>query len=131
MNAARSLSPHQEAATILVVEDDVLVRLVIAEYLRSEALHVIEAKNGEEALSLLGSVETVGLVITDIHMPGAVDGVALAQSVKAEYQLPVILVSGCYEGVIPAGIADAFFPKPYDLHRLFSAAIELLKGTEP
>ncbi|MGA7326754.1 MAG: response regulator [Rhodomicrobium sp.] len=131
MNAARNLSPHQEAATILVVEDDVLVRLVIAEYLRSEGFHVIEAQNGEEALSLLGSVEKVGLVITDIRMPGAVDGVTLAQCVKAEYRLPVILVSGYYGGAIPAGIADAIFPKPYDLQSVYSAAIELLKGSEP
>ncbi len=104
---------------------------MISEHFRNEGLRVIEAENGEEALTLLRSLEGVDLVITDIRMPGAVDGVTLAQSVKQEYQLPVILVSGHYEAALPGDVADAFFAKPYSVDRVFAAAVRLLKSAQP
>ena len=131
MNPASDPSPRHEAATILIVEDEVLIRLAIAEHFRSEGLRVIEAQNGEEALSLLGSVEAVDLVITDVRMPGAIDGVTLAQSVKRDHQLPVILVSGHYGAMMPISIADAFFAKPYNFDAVFAVAVDLLKNPRP
>jgi CheY-like chemotaxis protein len=67
--------------TILVVEDDVLVRMPIAHYLRDCGYKVVEAANADEAVTVLSHKETViDLVFTDIEMPGALDGFGLAVS---------------------------------------------------
>ena len=129
MNAA-SNPMLQPGTTIMVVEDEVLVRLWIAEELRSRALRVIEANNAEEALRVLQCVQGVDLVITGIRMPGVVDGVTFARFVKREYGLPVILASAHYEAALPGRVADAFFAKPYNADQLFAAAVELLKGVK-
>ena len=131
MNEAKIPIPLGAAATVLAVEDELHVRLLIAEYLRDEGYRVIEARDGEEALSILRAVEGVDLVITDIDMPGSLDGIRLAQQVKQHYQLPVILMSGRYSSTVTAEIADAFFAKPFDLEKLAAAAAKLLEGTEP
>ncbi|MGA8772506.1 MAG: response regulator [Rhodomicrobium sp.] len=131
MNAANNPALRQDAATVLIVEDEVLIRLALAEHFRSEGVRVIEAQNGEEALSLLGSVDAVDLVITDIRMPGAIDGVTLAKSVRRDYQLPVILVSDHYGAVLPTNSADAFFAKPYNFDTVFAAAFDLIKSAQP
>ncbi len=68
-----------EAATILVVEDEVLVRLMISEYLREFGYNVVEANNAAEATQILQSEEPVEVVFTDIRMAGEMDGLALAQ----------------------------------------------------
>jgi CheY-like chemotaxis protein len=131
MNAERISVPLRAAATVLVADDEVLVRFLIAEHFRNEGCRVIEATNGEEALSILRTVQPVDLVISDISMPGSIDGITLARHVKQDYQLPVILVSGHYPGALVTGVADAFFAKPYQIEQIAVAAAKLLKGTEP
>jgi two-component system, response regulator PdtaR len=128
---AEKFMPRSAPATILLVEDEVLVRLVVADRLRSEGMRVIEAKSGDEALWLLASTEQIDLVVTDIRMPGTIDGVTLAQFAKKEYRLPVILASAHYEALLPTGIADAFFAKPYDMDRVFAAVVDLLQRDHP
>ncbi len=84
--------PH----TILVVEDDVLIRMIVCEYLRDCGYQVIEAADGEEAVRLLqADTMKVDLVFSDVQMPGAVDGFALSQWVRLNRPgLPVMLTSG-------------------------------------
>jgi CheY-like chemotaxis protein len=66
--------------TVLVVEDEVLVRLAIAEYLRDCGYRVIEASSADEAILVLQQPElTIDVVFTDIEMPGPMDGFGLAQ----------------------------------------------------
>jgi CheY-like chemotaxis protein len=113
---------------VLIVEDEILIRLAIADHFREEGVDVIEAKNGEEALSILRSATPVDLVISDIRMPGKIDGVALAQTAKREYRLPIILVSSHFSEALSPEVADSFFAKPYDLDRILAATVELLKG---
>jgi PleD family two-component response regulator len=64
--------------TILVAEDEVLVRMVIADNLRSAGYTVVEASNAHEALELLRNSVDVRLILSDVRMPGTIDGVALA-----------------------------------------------------
>jgi DNA-binding NtrC family response regulator len=87
---------------------------------------VVEAGNGEEGLAILRSGIPVHLLISDISMPGSIDGILLAKLAKRDYGLPVILVSALDRVAVPVGIADAFFEKPYDLNRIFAMATELL-----
>ena len=79
--------------TILVVDDNVLIRMVIAAYLRDCGFRVIEAVNAEEALVVLQQRETeVDVVFSDVEMPGPMDGFGLNRWIREHRpELPVIL----------------------------------------
>ena len=70
---------------VLVVEDEVLIRLVIADLIREAGFTVWEAANGDDARRLLQTTDRVSLVVTDFNMPGETDGLALARHVRASY----------------------------------------------
>lgn len=102
-----------DCQVILVVEDEVLIRMLMADVLRDEGYRVIEAATGDEAMAILNSGQTVDLVVTDVRMPGEIDGVELAARSKAIAPLrPVVIVSG-HLPPAAAVSADAFLPKPY------------------
>lgn len=100
---------------ILVVEDEFLIRLTIAEILGDEGFEVLEAEDGQQALALLGN-GGVDLLMTDVNLPGGLSGWAVADAArKRRADLPVVFVSG---GARPPGgrIAsphDIFVQKPY------------------
>lgn len=87
--------PGDERTVVLVVEDEVLIRMVVAEYLRDCGYVVIEAGSAQEALALFKADVEVDVVFSDIQMPGEMDGFGLAQWVR-EYRpgVQVILTSG-------------------------------------
>ncbi|AZI34994.1 putative response regulator [Caenibius tardaugens NBRC 16725] len=99
---------------ILVVEDEILIRMVMADDLRLAGFQVLEAINGEEALALFTANPHICLILSDIRVPGSIDGVQFATLVKQQRpDLPVVLVSAH----LPDGresVADHFFRKPYD-----------------
>ena len=80
-------------STVLVVEDEVLIRMNISQYLRECGYRVIEAVSADEALEVLQSGHEVNIVLTDVQMPGSTDGFGLAKWVRANRRgLQVILV---------------------------------------
>jgi CheY-like chemotaxis protein len=102
--------------TVLVVEDEVIVRMTIAEYLRDEGYDVIEAGTADEALAVLQRGTDIDLVFTDVRMPGSIDGCELARRVRARWpKLPVILTSGYSDELLTARSIseDIVVPKPY------------------
>nr|WP_201752056.1 response regulator [Microvirga arsenatis] len=104
--------------TILVVEDEVLIRFVIADYLRECGYRVHEAVNAEEAIAILESPEVaVDIVFSDVEMPGSMDGFALARWVRAHKSgIQVILTSGVERSAdIAATLCEAgpLLKKPY------------------
>jgi DNA-binding NtrC family response regulator len=123
--------PHKEVQeTILVVEDDVLVRMPIAQYLRDCGYKVIEAADADEAITVLQHRETpIHIVFSDIEMPGSVDGFGLAKWIR-EYRpgLDVMLA-----GTLPKSIdtakelcAEGPVPKPYDAQHVHNQIRRLL-----
>ena len=98
--------------TVLVVEDDFLVRLCAADALRDAGFKVLQAASGPDALRLL-EAGPVHVVFTDINMPGAFDGAGLARRVKRRWPETVLVITsgrGCPE----EGLGDTrFLPKPY------------------
>jgi CheY-like chemotaxis protein len=70
---------------VLVVEDEVLIRLATADHLRSCGFKVLESASGAEAQDLILAGPRVDLVFSDITMPGPVDGVALARWLHEQY----------------------------------------------
>lgn len=115
---------------ILVIEDEVLIRIVLAEELRDAGFAVIEAASAEEALSYLRSGAVVDLVFSDIRLPGPVDGAQLADQLRARYPLlPIMLTSGDYPGTYGPHGPDAmrlFIPKPYNTRRVIEIMFETL-----
>jgi signal transduction histidine kinase len=101
-------------ATVLVVEDDVLVRDVLGPALESHGFHVLSAGNADEALQLLAQ-HRVDIVFSDIVMPGSMNGAKLAELVRRDHpRVPVVLASGYSEHAgVPADIR--ILAKPYEL----------------
>ncbi len=108
---------HQQTHTVLVVEDELMVRMPIAEYLRDCGYNVLEAANASEAIAAVDAEGPVSLVFSDIRMPGKMDGVALAEWFQSHYPaVPVLLTSGYNGGRAPAAAAtwrSRFIEKPY------------------
>lgn len=105
--------------TVLVVEDEPIIRLMIVEELRDAGLQVVETTCADEAWGYLSSGLNVDLIFTDVKMPGTLDGVALVRQVREKFpSIPTILASGHYlepEALKDSGTACAFVRKPYDL----------------
>ncbi len=78
------MSPENpRTETVLVIDDDVYVRLVISEYLRGCGYKVVECANADEALTVLRHSEiALDLVLSDLEMPGTVDGFSLATWIR-------------------------------------------------
>ncbi|HLY07019.1 MAG TPA: response regulator [Rhizomicrobium sp.] len=118
MSALAQILPHAGKAwcpTILVTEDEVLVRGVVADHLRDAGFAVIEASNAAEAVDVLQSGEPVDLVFTDIAMPGIMNGAMLARWIYLNRpDVRVVLASGSADSAqtFPDG---RLFLKPYDL----------------
>jgi len=80
---------------VLVVDDEVLIRWVVADELREAGLTVIEASTADEALALLATGIRVYIVLSDVVMPGSMNGIELARLVKANYpHIGILLTSG-------------------------------------
>jgi CheY-like chemotaxis protein len=105
--------------TVLVVEDEVLIRWVIAEHLRDCGYRVIEAGSGDEAIDVLRRTAlTIDVVFSDVRMPGSTDGFALFRWVRQQRPgTKVVLTSGMAK---PTDAAEALcaeatlVSKPYN-----------------
>ena len=119
--------------TILIVDDDDSIRLLVQHYLR-DRYRVISAPNGLEAMSLLMNNDLPDLIITDINMPH-MDGIALLKNLKISgfyRNIPVILLSGInsdeeYVSYKKHG-AVGFLKKPFDPQELRKHISDTLEG---
>jgi DNA-binding NtrC family response regulator len=118
---------EQAKATVLVVEDEVLIRLMVSDALRAQGINVIEASNADEALRVLQSALPIQLLLTDIHLPSALDGLALAHAARATRPDLKLIVASSQPAVREAaGLADAFFAKPFVLTAMVERVRSLL-----
>jgi CheY-like chemotaxis protein len=134
MGSARSINnraahnPGSGNATILVVEDEVLLRAMVTDVLRGQGYSVVEAANADEAVSILHSNLRVDLLLTDVRMPGSLNGMGLARLVHTKYPfVKVVMVSGQTPDAEFGDMSDGFFPKPYDFSKLIGH-IKILLG---
>lgn len=102
---------------VLVVEDEALIRFNISDHLAHTGHEVLEATTAAEAFEVLESEEDVGIIITDIDMPGPVDGLMLAKFATERWpHLRVIVISGQHKADATDLPDDtAFLSKPFDL----------------
>jgi CheY-like chemotaxis protein len=112
-------------ATVLLVEDEALVREMIAEELREAGLNVIEAEDGDLAADLIAAHDDIDLLFTDVKLPGRTDGWEVARRARQRFaSLPVVYASGhaiSRAAEVPNAI---FFNKPYKP----SAVVQVIKG---
>jgi len=133
---ARPSSLAKGDETILLVEDDPDVLRVEVRILRQLGYEVIEATTAEEALRLAEESEKrIGLLFTDVVMPG-MDGPTLAEKLSAAYpDLKVILTSGYpEERVAQLGVPKdrtSFIQKPFSRHDVANRIRQLLDGAPP
>jgi CheY-like chemotaxis protein len=117
--------PQDRAPTILIVDDEVLLRLVLSDFLKECGFEIVEAGSAAEAVEIIEQgVVKIDLVFSDIRMPGEMDGLGLAKWVRENRSdLPVFLASG---DIGKTNIArelcaeEPFFTKPYDLDAVVS-----------
>lgn len=113
--------------TILLAENDRSALEVTALVLEAEGYRVITTGNGTSALRILAEGATVDLLLSDIHMPGGIDGIELAQRVQTNGQIPIVLTSADPRSSFarfPGHVT--FLPKPYDRRALLAAVDERL-----
>lgn len=120
--------------TIMVVEDEILIRMLLADELALSGFAVVQAASAAEALRVLESPVTIDLMVSDIRMPGPIDGLGLAERVRADWpHIKIVLASG-HLTALPAGTpAEAFVPKPYEpaaVVRLVQRCLEMGDGDE-
>ena len=121
-----SLASH----TVLVVEDEMLVRMPIAEYLRDCGYNVVEAGDAREAIAAVDADGPVSLVFSDVRMPGTMDGFGLAEWFRLHHpDVPVLLTSGYHGGrtLSPAtSRSGRLIEKPYSQTHVARRIAELL-----
>jgi two-component system, response regulator PdtaR len=114
-------APHSEqgkaSSTILVVEDEVLQRMMISTQLREAGYPVIEVASAHEATEVLRNFAGIKVVLSDVQMPGAMDGIGLARVIRSKYPAIKIILSSALEAVNWAD-HDGFFPKPYNVTKI-------------
>jgi two-component system, cell cycle sensor histidine kinase and response regulator CckA len=121
--------------TILLVEDEPMVRGIAVEVLRSQGYTVLEAENGVEALTLaMAHTENIHLLLTDVVMPQMSGRLLAERLLEVRPNLKVIFVSGythntiVHHGVLDEGIA--FLQKPYTPAMLARKVREVLDNKE-
>jgi DNA-binding NtrC family response regulator len=117
-----------DTKTVVVAEDEPLLRLLVAGAMTDAGFDVLEAEHAEEALHHLHSrFATIHLLFTDIHMPGEMTGVALACYVQATWPHIALLITS---GELPAGELPAgsvFLRKPYETEHVVAHAHALTR----
>jgi CheY-like chemotaxis protein len=104
--------------TVLVVEDEVFIRMVISDYLRGCGYKVIEAVSADEALAVLQNKEThVDVVFSDVEMPGSLDGFGLSNWIHKNRSDLIVILAGTVAGAAKSAekLCEAgHLPKPYE-----------------
>lgn len=107
---------------ILIVDDEALIRFDLADFFEAAGWRVFEAESADAAIEILRSHKEIRVVLTDVQMPGSMDGLKLAHHVRG-CSPPTILfvVSGHLRvpnDALP--IRTTFLPKPFDPNRVLT-----------
>lgn len=109
--------------SVLVVEDEPLILDVVADELSDAGFEVLQATTGEEAVAIIEGAQSIDLVLTDIRLPGRLDGWSVAEQARQRFSaVPVIYVTG-YSGEPARQVPDSILlMKPYRPSAVVKAA---------
>jgi two-component system cell cycle response regulator CpdR len=123
---------NMQPVRVLIVEDEYLNRELMAEALVEAGFAVDEADSADAAVPML-DVDGYELVVTDIHMPGRMDGIGLAKHMHAQHpKTPVVFVTGRPDVLArlrDAGIPGTSLAKPFKLDELVRVVRALIAET--
>ena len=115
---------------VLLVEDEGLIRLTLAETLEEAGYTVVLAKSGDEACEMLDTLDGVDVLLTDIQMPGAADGIDVARSFTARHpDRPVVFMTGRPDMMARVGRlsgTELLLRKPFGSSQMLTALESLL-----
>ena len=118
---------RDERVRVLLVEDEVFIRIDTAEHLRARGFEVVEAGSADDAVEYVASGERIDVLVTDIRMPGSLDGLDLAARLRAEQpDLPIVVASGSVTMESAASRVGKFISKPYDPRSIAMLITEML-----
>jgi len=121
-----------QSETVLVVDDEPTVRMLVTEVLKDMGYNVIEAKDGVEGLKVLQSSQHVDLLVTDIGLPGGIDGRQLGEAARGcRPDLRILFITG-YADIPGGGYGDAnadiqILTKPFAMQELAVRVSTLMK----
>ena len=125
---ATTLTPPLTLPTVLIVEDELILRMRAVDIVEDAGFNAVEAVNADEALAILEARSDIALLFTDIQMPGSMDGLKLAHTVSNRWPpIKIILVSGqikLSEGETP--INSRFFGKPLGSAQMIAQLQEMI-----
>jgi CheY-like chemotaxis protein len=114
---------------VLIVEDELLIRMNSMEMVEAAGFEVLEAENADDAIAVLEARNDIHLILTDVHMPGSMDGLKLAHFVRNRWPpVKIIATSGRAlpaEGDLPDGAR--FLQKPYTATEITAVLQELIQ----
>lgn len=118
----------EQKIVILVVEDELLVRMDISDQLIDCGFDVLEAENAAQAMEILALHAEIQVMFTDVDMPGGMDGLKLATAVRHRWPPIKIIVTSGHRSVQLADLPldSRFFGKPYRASAIADAAKEML-----
>lgn len=126
--AGAGAKPSQHVPTILLVEDDALIRFFMAEELRAQGWRVVQCSDAGKALRFLQGGAAADLLLTDIRMPGEIDGAVLTHRIRQDYPAMKVVVVTAHLRESELGIeVHGFFRKPVDMPRLAEHVRHLLE----
>ena len=102
--------------SILVVDDEAMIRMNLADFFEDEGFEVFEAENADAAIAVMESNPSIRIVLTDVQMPGSMDGVKLAHHVRERFPPTLLVVASGAVKVTPADLPahTMFVAKPFD-----------------
>lgn len=115
----------------MVVEDEALLRIHALDIIRDAGLIAIEAANADEAISILEKRSDVAIIVTDVAMPGSMNGIKLARAVRNRWPpIEIVVVSGHMAVDEKKDLPDGakFFSKPYETDELIGQLRKMLRG---
>src|SRR5882724_8246026 len=123
-------SPTGANANVLVVEDEMVLRMRAVDIIEDAGFTAVEAVSADEALAILESRSDISLLFSDIQMPGSMDGLKLAHAVHDRWPaIKIILVSGQVTPTDAEKPADSrFFGKPLGVEKMISE-LQAMIGT--
>lgn len=121
----------EDGISVLVVEDETLIRMDIVTVLEDEGFTVHEAADADEAIALLHANPEIRVMFTDIDMPGTMDGLKLAAAVRERWPPVQIIVTSGHKQLndVLLPVQGRFFSKPYEHSRVIHAIRQMVAAS--
>ncbi|WP_222857657.1 response regulator [Rhizobium wenxiniae] len=115
--------------SILIVDDEAILRFDLADFFMDAGYHVYDAADADEAIAILEAHDSIRIVLTDVQMPGSMDGLKLAHYIRDRYPPTVLLVTSGMRKIELDEMPEnsLFITKPFDPNRLLKHIEEIAR----